>query len=145
MRPLFVLSCLLACIPALAQPTPKPDEIITQENAFWKSYADGNTAELTKMLQPNFVNVEENIWSRDQVLTFVKKFHAACTLARVTITDPHVSFLTADIATIVYLATETPTCGTHTESGNTNVSTIWVRADGHWLMHLHTEYAIPPK
>jgi uncharacterized protein (TIGR02246 family) len=144
MRPLFVLTLLLVSIPSLAQSTPKPDEIIAQETAFWKSYADGNTVDLAKLLLPDFINVEQRIWNRDQVLAFLKQFHAACTLAPVAIVDPRVSFITPDIATIVYQATETPTCGARTMSGDTNISTVWLRRDGRWQMHLHTEYAVPP-
>jgi hypothetical protein len=94
---------------------------------------------------PDFTNVEQEIWNRDQVLAFVKQFHEQCTLAPVKILDPHVTFITPDIATLVYHAMETPTCGTQTMSGDTNISTVWLRRDGRWQMHLHTEYAIPPK
>jgi hypothetical protein len=145
MRPLLILTLLLSSIPALAQPTTKVDEIITQENAFWKAYVDGNTTDLTKLLLPDFTSVEQYIWNRDQVLNFVTKFHSMCTLAPVTVDDPHVSYITPDIATIVYRATETPTCGTHTMAGETNISTVWLRRDGRWQMHLHTEYLVPPK
>lgn len=119
--------------------------IIAQENAFWKAYVDGNTADLSKLLLPDFTSVEQEIWNRDQVLGFVKKFHEHCTLAPVTLLDPHVTFLTPDIATLVYHATETPTCGTRTLSGDTNISSVWLRRDGRWQLHLHSEYAIPPK
>jgi hypothetical protein len=145
MRSFLTLALLLGSIPVFSQSPAKPDEIITQENAFWKAYADGNAADLTKLLLPDFTNVEDNIWNRDQVLRFVTKFHSMCKLAPVAVIDPHVSFITPDIATVVYHATETPTCGTRTMSGDTNISTIWLRRDGRWQMHLHTEYAIPPK
>jgi hypothetical protein len=46
---------------------------------------------------------------------------------------------------LVYHATEMPTCGTRTLSGETNISTVWARRDGRWQMHLYSEYAIPPK
>src|SRR3984885_5377124 len=144
MRPILILTLLLSSLPILAQSN-KPDEIITQEKAFWKAYEEANTADLTQLLTPDFTNVEEQIWNRDQVLTFVKQFHAMCKLAPVTITDPHVSFITPDIATIVYHATETPTCGTRTLSGETNISTVWLPRDGPWQMPLHTEYAITPQ
>jgi hypothetical protein len=145
MRSFLTLTLLLGSITAFSQSSAKPDEIINQENAFWKAYIDANTADLTKFLLPDFTSVEQYIWNRDQVITFVTRFHAACTLAPVTIIDPHVSFITPDIATIVYHATETPTCGTRTMSGETNISTVWLRRDGRWQMHLHTEYALPPK
>jgi len=79
------------------------------------------------------------------VLDFVKMFFSHCTLAPVTIADPHVTFLTPEIATVVYHAAESPTCGTQTMSGETNISTVWVLRNGHWQMRLHTEDAIPPK
>ena len=145
MRPLWVLILLLSTVPALAQTADTTGAIIAQENAFWKAYVDGNSADLSKLLLPDFTNVEEQIWNRDQVLTFVRQFHEHCTLAPVKILDPHLIFLTPDIATLVYHATETPTCGTRTLSGETNISTVWLRRDGRRQMHLHTEYAIPPK
>lgn len=145
MRRLLVFTLLLTCLPLLTQTTNKPDTIIAQENAFWKAYVDGNTEDLSKLLLPDFTSVEQEIWNRDQVLGFVKKFHEHCTLAPVTLLDPHVTFLTSDIATLVYHGTETPTCGTRTLSGDTNISSVWLRRDGRWQLHLHTEYAVPPK
>jgi hypothetical protein len=145
MRSLIALILLSIAASAYAQTANAPDTIIAQENAFWKAYVDANTADLSKLLLPEFVNVEEQLMNRDQVLTFVKQFHQQCTLAPVKLLDAQVVFLSADIATLVYHATETPTCGTHTMSGDTNITTIWVRRDGRWQMHLHTEYAVPPK
>jgi hypothetical protein len=145
MRKLLVLTLLLISMPVLTQTTNSPETIIAQENAFWKAYVDANTADLSKLLLPDFTSVEQEIWNRDQVLAFVKKFHEHCTLAPVKLLDPRVKFITSDIATLVYHATETPTCGTHTISGETNISTVWLRRDGRWQMHLHTEYAVPPR
>ncbi len=136
---------LLAAVPAIAQTPSKPAEIIAQEGAFWKAYAAGNTSDLAPLLMADFTSVEETIQSRDQVLSFVKTFHEHCTLAPVAIADPHVSFLTPEIATIVYHAVESPSCGGRTFSGETNISTVWLKRDGRWQMHLHTEYAVPPK
>jgi hypothetical protein len=59
--------------------------------------------------------------------------------------NPHVIFLTPGIATIVYHAIESPNCRGRSMSGDTNISTVWLWRDGRWQMHLHTEYAIPPK
>jgi hypothetical protein len=132
-------------MPVLGQTADNPDAVIAQENAFWQAYREGNAAELSRLVLPDFINVEEQIWNRDQVLTFVKRFRENCTLAPVTLVDPQVVFLTHDIATLVYHATETPTCGIRTLSGETNISTVWLRREGRWQMHLHTEYAIPPK
>jgi len=129
----------------LAQTADGPDVIIAQENAVWKAYVDGNTADIARFLLPDYIDVGNQIWNSDQVLTFIRKFHEECTLAPIKILDPRVTFLGPDIATLVYHATEKPTCGTRTMSGETNISTVWVRRDGRWQMHLHTEYAIPPK
>ena len=145
MNRLAVLTLFLIALPSLAQTTDTPDAIIAQERAFWKSYVAGDVGYLSRIFMPDFTNVEAEIWNKDQVLSFVKQFHEHCTLAPVKIVDPRVVFLTHDSATIVYHATESPTCGTRTMSGETNISTVWIRRDGRWQMHLHTEYAIPPK
>jgi uncharacterized protein (TIGR02246 family) len=119
--------------------------ILTQEQAFWTAYVSGDSTALGKLLLPEFTNVEQNIWSRDKVLAFVKQFHEHCSLAPVKIEEPVVAFLTPDIATVHYHAIETPTCGSRSMSGTTNISTVWIRRDGRWQMHLHTEYAVPPQ
>ncbi len=51
---------------------------------------------------------------------------------------------TPDIAIIIYQATESPTCNGATMSGDVNATTVWVRHNTHWQIHLHTEYALPP-
>jgi hypothetical protein len=142
---LWVLILFWLPLSLLAQTANAPDAIIEQENAFWRAYGDGNVADLSKLLLPDFLNVEAQIWNRDQVLSFVTKFRKHCTLAPVKLVDPHVTFLTPEIATLVYHATEAPTCGSRTLSGETNISTVWLRRHGRWQMHLHTEYAVPPK
>jgi hypothetical protein len=68
----------------------------------------------------------------------IARFHKQCSLGPIKLLDPHVRFLSPDIATLVYHATEKPTCGTHTMSGETNISTVWVHRDSRWQMHLHT-------
>ena len=68
MRFLLVFSILLSTLALHAQTATTPEAIIAQENAFWTSYVDGNTAELSKLLLPDFTSVEEQIWNRDQVL-----------------------------------------------------------------------------
>lgn len=145
MRLLAIFLLLFCPISAYTQAADKSDEIISQENMFWKAYIDGNTQDLSKLLLPDFTSVEQFIWNRDQVLSFVAKFHSMCTLAPVTVLDPKVSFITPDIATVIYHALEAPTCGSRSMSGETNISTVWLRRDGRWQMHLHTEYAVPPK
>ena len=131
--------------PVYPQGADATGSIIAQENAFWKAYVAGDTASLSNLLLPDFINVEEQRMNRSEVLAFVKAFHERCTLAPVEILNPKVTFLSSDIATLVYHAIESPTCGTHSTSGDTNVTTVWVRRDGRWQMHLHTEYATTPR
>lgn len=146
-----ILAFSLCFISAFSQNKPQisshsattSDEIIAQENAYHESYRNGDTAALGTLMLPDFTDVEQMIWNREEVLSFVKKFHEHCSLAPVKIVDPRVTFLSSNIASIVYHATETPTCGTRTMSGETNISTVWVRRDGRWKMYLHTEYALP--
>ncbi len=145
MRKLLAITLLLTSMPLLAQTANNEQTIIARENAFWKAYADGNTADVSQLLLPDFTSVEQEIWNRDQVLGFVRQFHAHCTLAPVKMLDPRVKFLTDDIATLVYHAIESPTCGARSMSGDTNISSVWVRREGQWKLQLHTEYAIPPK
>src|SRR5271166_3686273 len=64
MRPLWVLTLIFTAASLFAQPATTPDAIIAQENAFWKAYTDGNSADLSKLLPPDFINVEEQIWDR---------------------------------------------------------------------------------
>ena len=144
-KPVVAVFLALALRSGIAQAPSNSAEIIASERAFWTAYVSGDTAALTNLLLPDFTNVEQAIWNRTEVLGFVTKFHAQCSLAPVTVADPHVSFITPDIATIVYHAIESPTCAGRTMSGNTNISTVWLRRDGRWQMHLHTEYAIPPQ
>ncbi len=142
---LLLLAFFATAAPAQSAAAPEIDSIIAQENAFWTAYSAGDTAALGKLFTPDFTSVEEEIQSRQQVLDFVKSFFANCSLAPVKLVKPRVAFLSPDIATIVYHATESPKCGAQTMTGETNISTVWVRRDGRWQMQLHTEYAIPPK
>ena len=129
MRRLLILTLLAISLPGLAQTTNTPETVIAQESAFWKAW-------LTRTL-PGFEAASARVYrcrtgdvDRDQVVSFVKQFHEHCTLAPVQLLDSHVTFLTPDIATLVYLATETPTCGNRTMSGDTNISSVWVREKG---------------
>jgi hypothetical protein len=145
MRIVLSLTLLLVAFPAFGQSAPNPGQIIAGENAFWKAYIDANTTDLSKLLLPDFTSVEGEIWNRDQLLDFVKQFHEHCTLAPAVIGNPHIRYITPDIATIVYHAIETSTCGNRTVSGDTNISTVWLHREGRWQMQLHTESAVPHK
>jgi hypothetical protein len=142
---LCVLILFLAALPVFAQTADTPDAIIAQENAYWKSFVDGNSAELSALLLPDFVSVAEDIVNRDQQLTHLKRFHEHCTLTPVKLVDPRVTFLTPNIATLVYHATVTSTCGAHTVSANSNNSSVWLRRDRRWQLHLQTFSDIAPR
>ena len=144
-RVAFLFAMVWIVMPAYAQGSDATGTILAQENAFWKAYVAGDAASLSNLLLPNFMNVEEQRMNRSQVLTFVRRFHERCTLAPVEILTPKVTFLSSDIATLVYHATESPTCGERTLSGDTNITTVWVRRDGRWQMHLHTELPTTPR
>ena len=131
--------------PLIAQSADVPDTIIAQDNAFWKAYVANDSAFLSTLLSADFINVEEQRWNREQVIKFLQMFHSRCTLAPVEILSPSVTFLSPDVATLVYHATESPTCGKQSISGDTNITTVWVRRDGRWQMHLHTEATTTPK
>jgi len=144
-RQMPIALMLLMLSSAKGQNSQTPSDVIGKEAEFWRLYADGDVDGLRSLLSKDFLSVEEHISTGDEFLGFLTEFHQHCRLAPVKLLDPHVVFLSADIATLVYRTTETPTCGTHTMSGDTNITTVWVRRDGRWQMHLHTEYAVPPK
>lgn len=145
MRYLAAVLLVLAALPALARTTPHPEEILAQEALFWNNYSTGDTAAMASQFAPEFVSVEEKIWDRSQVLSFVQLFSSKCSLAPVKLVDPRVSFITPEIATIVYQTTEAPTCTSGTTmSCDVNISSMWVYRNGHWQMHLHTEYPLRP-
>jgi hypothetical protein len=77
MRSLFALVMLSATVSVYSQTANASEAIIAQENAFWKAYVAANTADLSKLLSPDFINVEEQIMNRDQGLSFVRQFHRA--------------------------------------------------------------------
>jgi uncharacterized protein (TIGR02246 family) len=142
---LCVLILFLAALPVFAQTADTPDAIIAQENAYWKSFANGDASELSKLLLPDFVSVDSELGNRDEILAHQKLFHEHCTLTPVKLVDPRVIFLTPDIATLVYHTTVTSTCGSHTVSANSNNSSVWLRRDRRWQLHLQTFSDIAPR
>lgn len=151
-RRAFFFVVFIAALPGMAQTkppvaprlSPAAVEIVAQEGAFHRLYAQANLVELKKLMMPDFTSVEQVIWNREQVLDFVQQFHPRCHLSPVKISEPAVAFLSPDIATIVYHTVETATCSGRTLSGDTNISSVWVRRDGRWQVQLHTEYADLP-
>jgi hypothetical protein len=144
---LFILSVFLAALPALAQSRPPahsatgPGEIIAVEAAFQRFEVNGNIQELEKMMLPGFVQIEQEMMTRDQVIATVKRVQSSpCRVGPVKMIDPKVAFLSLEIATIVYRASQAATCGSKTFTLYANISTVWVRRDGRWQMEIHAEY-----
>jgi hypothetical protein len=145
----IILCAFLAALPAFAQSRPaapahsatRPGEIIAIEAAFQQFEVKGNIQELEKMMLPDFVQIEQEMMTRDQVLATVKRVQSSpCRVGPVKMIDPKVAFLSPEIATIVYRASQVGTCGSSTYTLYANISTVWVRRDGRWQMEIHAEY-----
>ena len=78
--------------------------------------------------------------SRDQVFEMLNKFRALpCHLSAVKMEDPAVTLLSQNVATIVYRASESLTCGRRSISIEGNATGLWVRKGGHWQVQVHTQ------
>jgi hypothetical protein len=148
MRPLFVLAFFLAgssCFaqtapPAAAQAMPGTDEILAQEQLLWKLYASGDLDGLDKLILPDFTSISrKKISNRDEILAATKQNQAKCSVEPVVIKHPLINVLSPDAATIVYVATIKRTCDNLKGKSESNMSTVWVRRDGVWKAHLHSE------
>ncbi len=128
--------------PAAAQSAPSADEIIAKEQLLWKAYTAGDTAEFGSLMMPDFVNVSNKIFTRDETLTAFNQFHRTCSADPVSIINPQVMVLSPDVATITYNGRFSTTCNNRTAKININVSTVWFRHEGDWKMHLHTEFVV---
>jgi hypothetical protein len=128
--------------PTAAQAAPTADEIIAQEQLLWKAYTGGDTAEFGGLMLPDFVNVSNKISTREEALTAFNQLHRACSLEPVNIINPQVTVLSADVATITYNGRFSTVCNNRAAKISINVSTVWVRHEGDWKMHLHTEFVV---
>ncbi len=158
MRHLFSLALCLASLSAnaqnatpistqstpstVAQAAPSADEIIAKEQALWKAYTSGDVAAFGSLMQPDFITVAKKISSREEVLTAFSQLHRTCTIDPVSIINPQVTVLSPDVATITYNGRFSTTCDNRVAKISINVSTVWVRRDGDWKMHLHTEFVV---
>jgi hypothetical protein len=141
--------CFAAICGAQSAPTPpaagsvSKSEIVHQEELLWQLYTDGDTVALEKLMLPDFTSVSQQISDRDDVLGVVKRLQLSCTISPVTVNRPEVAILSPDVATIVYSTTFVQKCAHRTTKSDARISTVWVRRDGRWQMHLHTESVIP--
>lgn len=133
MRPiLHVLLAALVLLPTtlIAQ----QDPIYLQEIKIRTAIHAHDLATFESLVAPGFLEVEDTISTRDQVLGFLK----SCTVNSYTIHSHQTRMLTPDIAIIVYPVHMDVTCGADKESGEFNDSTTWVRHAGKWQAVLHT-------
>ena len=133
MRPiLHVLLAALFLLPTtlIAQ----QDPIYLQEIKIRTAIHAHDLATVESLLAPGFLEVEDTISTRDQVLGFLK----SCTVNSFTIHSHQTRMITPDIAIIVYPVQMDVTCGSNKETGEFNDSTTWVRHSGKWEAVLHT-------
>ncbi len=124
-----------------ARPSPSANQIIAIEAAFQQFEVKGNIPELEKMMLPDFVQIEQEMMTRDQVIATVRRAQSSpCHIGPVKMIDPKVAFLSPEIATIVYRASQAATCSSSTFTLYANISTVWVHRDGRWQMEIHAEY-----
>jgi hypothetical protein len=145
----LLLALLIDLAPAAAQSkapvhalrTPA-DVIIAQEKAALAFAFNGEVSKFDKMIEPEFTDVSLKIWHREDILSFIARFHqAGCRMSYSKIVDPKLTFLSPTIATIVYHSVEAGACGTRNLKAEGDVSTVWVLRDGNWQMHLRTKNA----
>jgi hypothetical protein len=131
MRP--ILYALLAALFLL------PSTLIAQQHPIYLQEIKIRTAihahDLAKsLLATGFLEVEDTISTRDQILGFLK----SCTVNSFTIHSHQTRMIAPDIAIIVYPIHMDVTCGSDKETGEFNDSTTWVRHSGKWQAVLHT-------
>jgi hypothetical protein len=115
-------------------------DIVAREIAFQKSEIDFNYAALEKLMAPEYVELSQSFMNRDQVFATLRRVSGAgCRIQPVKMRDARVTFLTPEIATVVYRATQAGTCYGRTFSVDANISTLWIHRDGRWQAEMHSE------
>jgi hypothetical protein len=150
MKLALILSLLATTLtPALAQqiptvdlhsipPPPPMSEIFRQEIKLWRTLQKHDLDTFQSLLLPDFIEVEETIQTREQLLTNLKP----CTIGQFTIQKPETRMMTPDIAVIAYRVKADLTCDQTHGIEEYNASTTWIRRDGKWLAQIHTESPI---
>jgi hypothetical protein len=115
-------------------------DIVAREVAFQKSEIDFNYAALEKLMAPEYVELSQSFMNRDQIFATLRRVSGAgCRIQPVKMRDARVTFLTPEIATVVYRATQAGTCYGRTFSVDANISTLWIHRDGRWQAEMHSE------
>jgi hypothetical protein len=129
-----------------AHPLTASDEIVAQENNFLKLMRSGNVAELRKIVPEDFVAVSQKIGHREEVLDLSSNAQNllrsyGCSLPAFKIIEPKVTFLSPEIAMLVYQPQGDFSCiGEHARIVGL-VGSMWVRRDGRWQIQMRTVYA----
>ncbi|HEY8051692.1 MAG TPA: nuclear transport factor 2 family protein [Steroidobacteraceae bacterium] len=132
-RTLYFLPAALFLLPPTLMAA-QQDPIYLQEIKIRTAIHAHDLATVESLLAPGFLEVEDTISTRDQVLGFLK----SCTVNSFAIHSHQTRMLTPDIAIIVYPVQTDVTCGSDKVSGEFNDSTTWVRHSGKWQAVLHT-------
>lgn len=126
--------------PGETAPSAAAREIIARETALQKSEIDLNFAALEKLMVPEYFELSQSFMNRDQVFAMLRRVsESGCRIQPVKMKDAKVTFLSPDIATVVYRATQTGTCYSRTFSVDANITTLWVQRDGRWQAEMHSE------
>ena len=126
------------------QPTSPPDQnaIVALENTLLDLNAAGNCDELGKLLLPEFKAVSQTITDREQTIGICRKLHDGCTVTHSQITQQQVDVLSTDVVGLVYKTGIVTICGSRKANLTINATSVWVRSEGAWKLHLHAERAI---
>jgi hypothetical protein len=121
-------------------PSSAAKDIIAKEIALQKSEIDFNFTALEKLMAPEYVELSQSFMNRDQVFAMLRRVsESGCRVQPIQMKDARVTFLSPDIATVVYRATQTGTCYSRTYSVGANISTLWIQRDGRWQAAMHSE------
>jgi hypothetical protein len=124
--------------------TPKPLEIVTQEQHLWTTFSEGDFATVRSLFTPDYIQVTDTIQALDATLIFLKHCH----LTSYELRDLQVRILTPNSAITAYHLLSSFTCSSGTPSDiksfDNNALTIWVRRDhsAKWLAQAHSETPI---
>jgi uncharacterized protein (TIGR02246 family) len=156
-RRLLSIALLLAAVPVIAQApaTPQPSpaasaaatqrpteaDVIALEQSLWAAFVASDADAVDKLMLPDFVDIAGVFNTRDEILDALRHEHMTCTKQPVTIDHAIANVLSDNVATIAYQVTLTKVCDQRTVKIESNMTTVWVRHDGRWQMHLHTERA----
>ena len=146
----FVLAVWLVGLPAFAQTAssvqpaspPDPKEIVALESNLLDLNAAGNCEELGKLLLPEFKAVSLVISNREQTIEICRKLHDTCTVTHSPMSQQQVDILSADVVGLVYKTGIVTLCGNKKANLTVNATSVWVRSEGDWKLHLHTERTI---